>query len=623
MSQQIKSKAFAVLSLLLSVVLASTRLSLAQVGERKPKAGDPAEHTFPALGASAEQKVPVAWNRYYDHAGLGAVLARLNEAFPELTKLYSIGKSFQKRDIWCLEVTAHNVGDPNRKPAMYIDGNIHGNEIQAGEVVAYTGWYLCHQYGRLEKVTALLDDRVFYLVPTINPDGRDFWIHGGQFARSGLQPTDNDRDGLMDEDDCEDLNGDGFITMMRKKDPQGRFKLHPDYPKYLMVRAKPDEPGQYMLLGWEGIDNDGDGRINEDGPGGYDLNRNWAYDWQPTYIQYGAKDYPFSQPETRAVAEFVLAHPNIAAAQSYHNSGGMILRSPGREGGPMTDQDENVLKVIAERGEKILPFYRSMITWKDLYTVWGGEDDWFYAGRGILAFTNELWTPKNLYKTADQPSDENEAEFVEYVLLGDGAIPWGEYDHPTYGKIEIGGAKKQWGHLPPSFLLEEELHRNMAFTLYHADMMPLLRTSDIETEKLADGLFRIWVTVENQRLIPTRTAQDVAHHISPPDVVSIRGDELEVLSAGRITDRFFKKAQAVKRRPHRVELDTIAGMSAAHVQFVVRRKASPSGKGKGSFTVTVDSAKGGVHTKSSTLSCAVRTESISAKFTALPELKKE
>jgi hypothetical protein len=123
------------------------------------------------------------------------------------------------------------------------------------------------------------------------------------------------------------------------------------------------------------------------------------------------------------------------------------------------------------------------------------------------------------------------------------------------------------------------------------------------------------VTVENQRLIPTRTDQDVANHISPPDVVSIRGDELEVLSAGRITDRFFKKAQAVKRHPHRVELDTIAGMSAGHVQFVV--------EGKGSFTVTVDSAKGGVHTKSSTLSCVVRTESISAKFTELPELKKE
>ncbi|MHC4557358.1 MAG: M14 family zinc carboxypeptidase, partial [Planctomycetota bacterium] len=349
---------------------------------------------------------------------------------------------------------------------------------------------------------------------------------------------------------------------------------------------------EYSLLGWEGIDNDNDGRINEDSRGGYDMNRNWAYDWQPDYIQYGAKDYPFSQPETRAVAEFVLAHPNIAGMQTYHNTGGMILRGPGREGGAMKSQDERVLKLIAERGEKILPFYRSMVIWEDLYTTWGDEF-WFYGGRGILSFGNELWTSKNLYKTPNSPSDEQEAEFIKYVLMGDGIVPWQPYEHPTYGAIEIGGQKKEWGRLPPSFLLEEELHRNMAFTLYHADMMPLLKISDTEIEKLGENLFKIWVTVENRRLIPTRTTQDVANHISPPDIVSIQGDDLRVLSGGQVTDRFFKRVQAVKRRPERVELDTISGMSAARVQFVV--------EGKGEFTITVDSAKGGLFKKSQSL----------------------
>ena len=366
MKQQIGTKIYIVALLFSYVVLAQ-----AEARPANTPSDNLAQHSFPALGASDERKVQVAWNRFYDHAGLAAILAQLHKAFPDLTRLYSIGKSSEGRDIWCLEVTARDVGEPDRKPGMYIDGNIHGNEVQAAEVVAYTAWYLCHQYGRLEKVTALLNDRIFYLLPTINPDGRDFWIHGGLFARSGLEPTDNDRDGLVDEDGPEDLNGDGFITQMRKKDPQGRFKPHPDYPEYLMVRARADEPGQYSMLGFEGIDNDGDSRINEDGRGGYDLNRNWAYDWQPNYIQFGAKDYPFSQPETRAVAEFVLEHPNIAAAQSYHNAGGMILRGPGREGDAMKSQDERVLRIITERGEKILPYYRSMIIWKDLYTTWG------------------------------------------------------------------------------------------------------------------------------------------------------------------------------------------------------------------------------------------------------------
>jgi hypothetical protein len=593
MKNRIKLKRCVSVFIFLSVILIFAGAGSTSEGVRRPRVGNPARHSYPALGADSKRKVRVAWNRYYDHAGLTAILTRLNRAFPELTRLYSIGKSTQGRELWCLEVTARNVGDPDRKPGMYIDGNIHGNEVQAGETVAYTAWYLCHQYDRLEKVTELLDERVFYLVPSINPDGRDLWLNRGGRARSGLEPTDDDRDGLVDEDDYEDLNDDGQITMMRIKDPHGRFKRHPNYPEQLMVRTRPDEAGEYTLLGWEGIDNDGDGEINEDGRGGYDLNRNWAYDWQPVYVQYGAKDYPFSQPETRAVAEFVLAHTNIAAAQSYHNSGGMILRSPGREDGEIQNRDERVLSLIADRGEKILPFYRSMVIWKDLYTVWGGEIDWFYGGRGILTFTNELWTSRNLYKSSDAPSDEQEADFIKYVLMGDGFVPWKEYEHPTYGMIEIGGDNKEWGRIPPSFLLEEELHRNMAFTLYHADMMPLLQISEVKVEPLGESLFKIWVTVENKRLIPTRTGQDVAHHISPPDIVSLEGDELHVLSSGRVTDRFFKRVEAVKRRPERVELDMIDGMNAVRVQFIV--------EGKGEFTITVDSAKAGLLKKSQLL----------------------
>jgi hypothetical protein len=133
----------------------------------------------------------------------------------------------------------------------------------------------------------------------------------------------------------------------------------------------------------------------------------------------------------------------------------------------------------------------------------------------------------------------------------------------------------------------------MAFTLYHADMMPMLEISEVKVESLGEGLFKIWVTIENQRLIPTRTSQDVAHNISPPDVVSIKGGNIRVLSGGRVTDQYFKRVDAVKRRPHRVELDSIDGMSVIRVQFVI--------EGKGEFTITVDSTKAGLLTKSQLL----------------------
>jgi Zinc carboxypeptidase len=565
-----------------------TATRAAEMSNRKPKADDPADHAFPALGSSAQRKVVVEWNRFYDHAGLGSILARIHDAFPKLTKLYSVGKSVEGRDLWCLELTSDK-GDAKRKPGMYIDGNIHGNEVQGGEAVAYTAWYLCHQYGRLDKVTELLDRAVFYLIPTINPDGRDHWFHQAQTAhssRSGVKPLDNDGDGVPDEDDVDDLDGDGSITQMRIKDPHGRWKPHPQFPEFLMVEAAPDEPGEYTLLGLEGYDNDGDGQVNEDAAGGYDMNRNWAWDWQPNYVQFGSHDYPFSLPETRALSEFIDARRNIAALQTYHNAGGMILRAPGREGGVMRGADERLHQTIAQRGEKMLPFYRSMIVWKDLYTVWGGEFDWSYGALGIVSLSNELWSMRNLDRATNTPSQEDSAAFLRHVLLNDGIVKWHSFNHPTFGPIEIGGTKKQWSRTPPSFLLEEECHRNMAFTLYHADQMPLLRISEVKMEKLDDGLFKIWVEIENARLIPTHTEQDVINHINAPDIVSLKGPNLKVLSAGKVTDRFFKKVEAVERRPERVEVSSIPGMGTVRIQFVV--------SGNGKFTVTVDSAKGGL-----------------------------
>ncbi len=573
---------------LMALLLVCGQDASAQIADRKPKAGDPADHAYPALGIGAKRKVTVEWNRFYDYAGLGSILARLHREFPELTKLYSLGRSVEGRDLWCLEVTSRK-GDATRKPGMYIDGNIHGNEVQGGEAVAYTAWYLCHQYGNLEKVTELLDRSVFYLLPTINPDGRDHWFseaHSAHSSRSGVKPLDNDRDGVADEDDAEDLDGDGSITQMRIRDPHGRWKPHPIYPDQLMVQAAPEEQGEYSLLGAEGIDNDGDGQVNEDGRGGYDMNRNWAWDWQPAYLQFGAHEYPFSLPETRALSEFLDARRNIAALQTYHNAGGMILRAPGREGGVMRGNDEQVHVAISQRGEKMLPAYRAMVVWKDLYTVWGGEFDWTYGALGIVSLSNELWSMRNLDRGGASPSSEDGAAFLRYVLLNDGVTKWKAYVHPTFGPIEIGGTKKQWSRVPPSFLLEEECHRNMAFTLYHADQMPLLNISEVQMEKLDGGLTSVRVTIENRRLIPTHTEQDVVNRINVPDIVTLKGDGVKVISAGRVTDRFTNRYDAVKRRPERVEIASIPGLGQVRVRFVV--------SGSGRFTVGVDSPKGGV-----------------------------
>ncbi len=243
-------------------------------------------------------------------------------AYPGLVKMESIGKSYQGRDIWALTITSFKNGRAESKPGFYIDGNIHSNEIQGSEVAMYTAWYLTENYGKVGFITDLLNDKVFYIVPTINPDARENYmlaVNSANSPRSGMMPVDDDRDGLYDEDGYDDLDGDGNLVLMRRKNPRGNWIVDPRDPRR-MLRAGNDAFGDYEILGYEGLDNDGDGEVNEDPVGYYDPNRDWAFNWQPDYIQNGAMPYPFYTPENKAVHDFVIAHPNIAGAQSYHNS---------------------------------------------------------------------------------------------------------------------------------------------------------------------------------------------------------------------------------------------------------------------------------------------------------------
>lgn len=548
---------------------------------------------FKASGTPGTRKVDISWNRYNTAEGLGELAKKIAEAHPELVKLASIGKSYQGRDIWCLTITDFSAGNPDRKPGFYIDGNIHSNEIQGSEIALYTAWYLTESFDENTYIKNLLTDRVFYIVPTINPDARNDYMLNPNTAsspRSGMIPIDDDRDGQYDEDGYDDLNGDGHISWMRRKSPYGDWIDDPQNPGR-MIRVEGDQRGTYEYLGSEGLDNDGDGEINEDRVGGYyDPNRNWGWNWQPEYTQSGSHQYPFSIPEDRAVADFFLAHPNIAGAQSYHNSGGMILRGPGNEGDERvySRSDVRVYDAIGELGAKLIPGYRYLVIYKDLYSTYGGEIEWFHGGLGIFSFTNELFTSYLLYNKPEV-DNQDRIDFSEKLLFEDDVIPWEEYDHPNYGKIEIGGTKKNSGRADPGFLLETDAHRNMAFTLYHADQMPKLVVEAIEEKDLGNGYLEVTATVGNQRLIPTHSDHDLKNKITRPDFISLEG--AEVVSGMRVMDRFLNKTMEQEFRPERISVPNIPGMGTVIVRWIVK------GKPGADYTITVDSMKGGVVSK--------------------------
>jgi len=160
------------------------------------------------------RKVELSFNRYYDWEEVEAALNKLEKAYPKFLKLRSAGKSYQGRELWYMTINNPDTGREENKCAMYIDANIHGNEIQGGEVGIYTIWYLMENYAYNEYVKNIVDNRVFYIFPSVNPDSRDLWLHEGGNARTGQVPLDEDNDGLYDEDPPEDLDGDGEIGSM-------------------------------------------------------------------------------------------------------------------------------------------------------------------------------------------------------------------------------------------------------------------------------------------------------------------------------------------------------------------------------------------------------------------------
>lgn len=549
-----------------------------------------------ALGSPHNPKVVVAWNRYYDYAGITDICQRIAKAYPNLARVSSIGKSTQGREMWMLTITDFGQGgNPDRKPGFYIDGNIHSNEIQGTEISLYTAWYLVENQAYVPFIRDLLRDRVFYIVPTINPDARENFLYAANTAnspRSGMMALDDDGDGYADEDKMDDLDGDGHITQMRRRSPNGRWKADPENPRRL-IPAKADEAGEYELLGNEGIDNDGDGQVNEDGHGYYDPNRDWGWNWQPDYIQNGAYRYPFSLPEIRAVRDFVMSHPNIAGAQSYHNYGGMFLRGPGAEDDQFSfpAADVRVYDLIGQTGEKMIPGYRYLTTYKDLYTVFGGEIDWMHSSRGIFAFTNELMNSYLLFHRKSEEGRFQNNDFYEadrLLLFGDAFVEWKKFDHPQYGQIEIGGFKKNHVRNHPGFLLEEDAHRNMAFTLFHAHQMPKLEVQEVQTKSLPGGLTEITATIANLRPIPTHSAHDVRYKIERPDYISLKG--VTPLTGIILENADLNVGREQKNNPATLEVPVIPGMGAVKVRWLIKGKP-------GSYTIEIDSRKGGLVSK--------------------------
>lgn len=230
------------------------------------------------------------------------------------------------------------------------------------------------------------------------------------------------------------------------------MKTSPDDSR-LMVRRKEDEKGEWSVYS-EGIDNDGDGRFNEDGVGGLDINRNWPSRWQQEYVQRGAGLYPLSEPETRAVAEFLFSHPNVTGVINHHMAGNFVYRTPtNRWFDPVTGleehmapQDETTFQVFGNKYQEILNnqpvrkvFGRSG---PPRYgAIWGVMIGWAYDHLGVFSWVPEMGSlvPFCDYDKDGQVTEVEQLKWNDEEMGGKIFLDWKPFEHPQLGKVEIGG----------------------------------------------------------------------------------------------------------------------------------------------------------------------------------------
>ena len=465
------------------------------------------------------------FDHYYTYQELTQVLTQLQEEYPTLIQVESICTTPDKHEVWAAKITNYATGDALEKPAYYVDGNHHAGEVTGSMAALGLIVTLVQGYGQKEQITKLLDQSTVYVIPRISPDGAELTITTPEQFRSVNRPYPFDQ--LTDGLHPKDLDGDGVIRMMRVKDVNGVWKPMEKDPRILVKRSPSDFGGTYYNLYPEGEILNYDGLHIQPGEGKWnlDFNRNYPLGWYPESRQPGAGKYPLSNPENKAVVDFVLSHPNICCGVTFHTSGGCYIYPPGTKPEKQADKrDMTMFKEIGamateETGYGCFNIFDAFLTDTVNYSS-GAFDDWMYQCQGIPTYTAELWDlairagVENVYPRTQPVSDAEQAErtylcyqWIDKNVKNNKAqpiMPWTEFDHPQLGKVEIGGPdyKFTWQNCPTGFL-EQEVEKNVNFCLRMAWTLPHLQMDSFTAEKQAEGVYQITAVVRNAGYLPT------------------------------------------------------------------------------------------------------------------------
>jgi hypothetical protein len=123
---------------------------------------------------------------YHDYYETIDMLNNLNSEFSNLVDIITIGRSVLGKNIECIRIT--NEMNRSVKFSCLIDGCIHGSEWESGESCLYLAEYLVINYGRNDTISSILNTTKIYIVPQLNPDGRQ---NDNRFNDNGIDLNRN------------------------------------------------------------------------------------------------------------------------------------------------------------------------------------------------------------------------------------------------------------------------------------------------------------------------------------------------------------------------------------------------------------------------------------------------
>ena len=489
-------------------------------------------------------KTTFQYDHYYKYDELEKNLKYFSDKYPELCDLESICVTEENRNVYAMTITNKKTGAALDKPAFHIDGNTHAGEVTGSMAAMHAIDVLLTGYGEDKVITKILDRMTIYVVPRISPDGAETYLTTPYSIRSVNRVHNPENGGIRSED----LDGDGVIRMMRIPTPYGAWKKDKNDSSIMAKRDPGDADGDFYDIYVEGNFEafDGDENLKEKKEDwSLDFNRNYPYGWFPENRQAGAGKYPLSNPETKAMADWIIEHPNIGGVSTNHTSGGIILYPPGtRSSTAVSEKDINQFIEIANMGKEELGYeplniYDSFIADPTNYDS-GAFDDWCYQSQGIVAYTVELWDLAKrvgvplVWNARNKESAQDELKrFVACMKWVKENAPeyyedWKPFHHETFGDIEIGGFNFKFSQQnPPESFLNGVLEQMTRFMIRFAQSMPRLTIDTLTSEKVSDDIYKVTAIVGNLGYLPTNLTEEAKKlNISKEVEVTISGGKV-------------------------------------------------------------------------------------------------